>query len=128
MSREAPWRFVARRTVVGAFERTTHRGSTVLFYPQQLVAAWRTPPFPCNAHLTPFCGLRYSPYVKGLSSLFVFFNFIYYLAPPRQVGGSDPRGALERRPSAEPRRWRPAGGAVAGAQLGILLCDNLRVI
>jgi hypothetical protein len=25
----------------------------------QLVAAWRTPPFPCNAHLTPLCRFRY---------------------------------------------------------------------
>jgi hypothetical protein len=55
-------------------------------------------------------------FIKSLSSL-VFFNFIYYLAPPRQVGGFAPRGALGQHPSAAPRRWRPAGGAVAGAQL-----------
>jgi hypothetical protein len=47
-----------------------------------------------------------------------------YLAPPRQVGGRAPRDALGRRPSADPRRWRTAGGPVAGAQLGIL-CGNL---
>jgi hypothetical protein len=48
-----------------------------------------------------------------------------YLAPPRQpscLGGLS-RGtylhgdALGRHPSADPRRWRPAGGPVAGAQL-----------
>jgi hypothetical protein len=43
-----------------------------------------------------------------------------YLAEPRQVGGGSPRGALGRCPSADPRRWRPAGGPVAGAQLGII--------
>jgi hypothetical protein len=60
------------------------------------------------------------PFIKSLSSL-VFFNFIYYLAPPRQqVGGRDPRDALGRRPSAEPRRWCPASGPVAGAQMGII--------
>jgi hypothetical protein len=42
--------------------------------------------------------------------MIVLFNFIRYLAPPRQVGGSDPRDALGRHPSAGPRRWRPAGG------------------
>jgi hypothetical protein len=45
---------------------------------------------------------------------------------PRQVGGRDPRDALGRHPSAGPRRWPPAGGPVAGAQLGIL-AGNLRV-
>jgi hypothetical protein len=45
-----------------------------------------------------------------------------YLAPPRQVGGFAPRGALGRHPSADPRRWRTAGGPVAGAQLGIFIC------
>jgi hypothetical protein len=41
------------------------------------------------------------------------------LAPPRQVGGFVPWDALGRHPSADPRRWRPASGPVAGAQLGI---------
>ena len=41
-----------------------------------------------------------------------------YLTPPRQVGGRAPRGALGRHPSAGPRRWRAAGGPVAGGQLG----------
>jgi hypothetical protein len=50
-----------------------------------------------------------------------------YLAPPRQHGGFVPRDELGRRPSAGPRRWRTAGGPVAGAQLGIL-CGNLCVI
>jgi hypothetical protein len=37
-----------------------------------------------------------------------------YLAPPRQVGGVFPRDALGRHPSADRRRWRPAGlGSVA---------------
>jgi hypothetical protein len=40
-----------------------------------------------------------------------------YLAPPHQVGGFAPRDALGRRPFADPRRWRTAGGPVAGAQL-----------
>jgi hypothetical protein len=48
-----------------------------------------------------------------------------YLAPPRQVGVCAPRDVLGRHPSADPRRWRTAGGPVAGAQLGIL-CGNLR--
>jgi hypothetical protein len=39
-----------------------------------------------------------------------------YLAPPRQVGESGPRDALGRRPSADPRRWRTAGGPVAGGR------------
>jgi hypothetical protein len=47
-----------------------------------------------------------------------------YLAPPRQVGGCAPRDALGRHPSAVPRRWRPAGGPVAGAQLGIDPLDH----
>jgi hypothetical protein len=65
--------------------------------------------------------------IKFVLSSCVFFNFICYLAPPRQVGGRDPRGELGRRPPAEPRRWRPASGPVAGAQLGII-AGNLRVI
>ena len=43
-----------------------------------------------------------------------------YPAPPRQVGGFPPRDALGRHPSAGPRRWRTAGGPVAGAQMGII--------
>jgi hypothetical protein len=39
-----------------------------------------------------------------------------YLTPPRQVGGCAPWDALGRRPPADPRRWTPAGGPVAGAQ------------
>jgi hypothetical protein len=41
-----------------------------------------------------------------------------YLAPPRKVGGRAPRDAPNRHPSADPRRWCPTGGPVAGAQLG----------
>jgi hypothetical protein len=37
-------------------------------------------------------------------------------APPRQVGGCTPRDALGRHSPADPRRWRPAGGPVEGAQ------------
>jgi hypothetical protein len=45
-----------------------------------------------------------------------------YLTPPRQLGVCAPRDALGRHPSAgdPPRRWRPAGGPVAGAQLGTI--------
>jgi hypothetical protein len=42
-----------------------------------------------------------------------------YLTLPRQVGGRAPRDALGRHPSADPRRWRPAGGPVAGAGLAV---------
>jgi hypothetical protein len=54
-----------------------------------------------------------------------------YHAPPRQVGGRAPQDALGRHVPADPRRWRPAGGAVAGAHLGIepldhtSICDHL---
>ncbi len=47
-----------------------------------------------------------------------------YLAPPRQVRGFVPRDALGRHPSADPRRWRPAGGSVAGAQLTYNTSNN----
>jgi hypothetical protein len=65
-------------------------------------------------------------FIKSLSSL-VLFYFICYLAPPRRVGGRDPRDALGRHPSADPLRWRPASGPVAGARLGII-AGNLCVI
>ena len=45
-----------------------------------------------------------------------------YLAPPRRVGGFVPRDALGRHPSPGHRRWRTAGGPVAGAQMGIFIC------
>jgi hypothetical protein len=57
-----------------------------------------------------------------------FLCLLAYLAPPRQVEGGSPRDALGRHPSADPRRWRPAGGPVAGAQLGIeplVVNDNI---
>jgi hypothetical protein len=46
-----------------------------------------------------------------------------YLAPSRQVGveGFAPRDSLGRRPSADPRRWCPAGGPVAGANLSTFI-------
>jgi hypothetical protein len=106
----------ARRTAV--LSRGRHIAEAPYCFTQLVAAtAWRTPPFPCNAHLTPFCRYRCSP-VKSLSFL-VLFSSIYYLAPPRQVGGRDPRDALDRHPSAGPCRWRPASGPVAGAQLDI---------
>ncbi len=52
---------MARRTAVLSRGRHTVEA---LYCFVQLVAAWRTPPFPCNAHLTPFCGFRYSLYKK----------------------------------------------------------------
>jgi hypothetical protein len=49
-----------------------------------------------------------------------------YLAPrPRQVGVCAPRDALGRNPSADPRRWRPAGGPVAGAQSAKVIADQV---
>jgi hypothetical protein len=50
------------QTHCSAFERTHIVGASHCF--TQLVAAWRTPPFPfpCNAHLTHICGFRYSPW------------------------------------------------------------------
>jgi hypothetical protein len=50
--------------------------------------------------------------------------------PPRRAkwgGGLGPRGALGRHPSAGPRRWRPASGPVAGAQMGIEPFDAKRL-
>jgi hypothetical protein len=44
---------------------------------------------------------------------------LFFLAPPRQVGGRGPRDALDRHPSDDPRRWCPAGGPVAGADLAV---------
>jgi hypothetical protein len=43
-------------------------------------------------------------------------------APSKQVGGFVPRDALGRYLSADPRRWPPAGGPVAGARLGKFIC------
>jgi hypothetical protein len=48
-----------------------------------------------------------------------------YLAPPRQVGGCAPRDALGRHPSADPHRWRPAGGPVAGAQSAKVIVNHV---
>jgi hypothetical protein len=47
-----------------------------------------------------------------------------YLAPPRQVGGCVPRGmrSVDTPPPTPPRRWRPAGGPVAGANLSTFIC------
>jgi hypothetical protein len=50
-----------------------------------------------------------------------------YLAQPRQVGGRAQRDAPDRHPSADPRRWHPAGGPAAGAQLGIEPIDAKRL-
>jgi hypothetical protein len=54
-----------------------------------------------------------------------------YLAPPRQVcvcvWGGAPWDALGRHPSVDPRSWRPAGGPVVGAQLGIEPLDAKRL-
>jgi hypothetical protein len=55
---------------------------------------------------------------------------VYLFAiPPRRAkpGGRDPRDALGRHPSSDPRRWRPAGGPVAGAQMGIEPLDAKRL-
>jgi hypothetical protein len=49
----------------------------------------------------------------------------HYLAPPRQVGVCAPRDALGRPPSADPRRWRPAGGPVAGAQSAKVIANQV---
>jgi hypothetical protein len=46
--------------------------------------------------------------------------------PPRQAGVCAPRNALGRHPPGDPRRWRPARGPVAGAQLGIEPLDAKR--
>jgi hypothetical protein len=39
-------------------------------------------------------------------------------------GGCAPRDALGPRPSADPRRWRPAAGPVAGANLSTPMCTT----
>jgi hypothetical protein len=42
------------------------------------------------------------------------------ISPHRaKLGGRAPRDAPGRHPSADPRRWRPAGGTVAGAGLAV---------
>jgi hypothetical protein len=65
-------------------------------------------------------GLGTAPYKKpGFLRLFIYLIAISNLAPPRQVGGRDPRDALGRCPSADPRRWRPASGPVAEADLAV---------
>jgi hypothetical protein len=46
-------------------------------------------------------------------------------APPRQVGVCAPRAdALDRHPPRRPRRWRPSGGPVAGANLSTFICRS----
>jgi hypothetical protein len=86
----------------------------------QLAAAWRTPPFPCNAHLTPFCGFRYSPKVVGLSCcVFFFLPFLSRPAARPSGWGGAQRDVLDRHFSAGPRRWRPASGPVVGADLAV---------
>jgi hypothetical protein len=50
------------------------------------------------------------------------FCVLVAISPRRAKLGGLPRGprdALGQRPSAAPRRWRPAGGPVAGADLAI---------
>jgi hypothetical protein len=47
-----------------------------------------------------------------------------YLAPPRQVGGCAPRGALGRHPSADPRRWRPAEPNICQRRLSLAMWDQ----
>jgi hypothetical protein len=81
LSREVPWRFVARRTAV--LSRGRHIVE-VAFCFAQLVAAWRTPPFPCNAH--PGTVLYKKPEFLGL--------FLIYLLPRPAApsGGGVTRG------------------------------------
>jgi hypothetical protein len=62
---------------------------------------------------------------KCWSGFLGLLKFIYYLAPPRQVGGCAPRDALGRHPPADPRRWRPAGGPVAGAQSAKVIANQV---
>jgi hypothetical protein len=50
MSKEVPWRFVARCTAVLSRGRHVVKASHCF---TQLVAAWRTTPFQCNVHLAP---------------------------------------------------------------------------
>jgi hypothetical protein len=56
------------------------------------------------------------------------FFFLFTTSPRRdKLGGVGPRDALGRHPPADPRRWRPASGPVAGPQIGII-AGNLRGI
>jgi hypothetical protein len=49
-----------------------------------------------------------------------------YLAPPRQVGVCAPRDVRSvETPPADPRRWRPAGGSVAGAQSAKVIVSHV---
>jgi hypothetical protein len=48
------------------------------------------------------------------------FCVLVAISPRRaKLGGRDPRDALGRHTPADPRRWRPAGGPVAGAGLAV---------
>jgi hypothetical protein len=107
LSREVPWRFVARRTAVlhcSAFERTARRGSIVLFYPVGGSMANAALPMQCPAPAI------WRSSVGGLGAVLnkkPEFPCIFL------VGGRDPRDALGRHPP--PRR--PPLLAGAGLQL-----------
>jgi hypothetical protein len=74
-------------------------------------------------------GSTWSGWVFTESAGLEFLCLGDYLAPPRQVGGGGggvaPRGALGRHPSADSRRWRPAGGPVAGAQSAKVIANQV---